>query len=164
MLPSTMSHVTINDGWSASALDGSCTTHCSSLGQTCSDSTLQARNSEVDSSAEVVAIITSLGYSTTGPCIAQADANKPQFRPSSRTYSSSSKTASQYDCAAIAGNNRRRLGYCDGGSSPPPSPPPPSPPPMQPPSAPPSSPPMIPPSQPPLLPKLLRCGLRHLRM
>ena len=38
--------------WSVGAVQGSCTSHCVSLGKVCNDATMLSRNSEVDSSAE----------------------------------------------------------------------------------------------------------------
>ena len=138
--------------WTIAALSTSCETHCTDNGWSCSTATLLSRNSEVDTSAEVEAILTAAGVSSTFPCVSSNTINSPtrapQYKGSECSYSDPSKTAeSDYSCTRTPGNNQRRLCYCDGADSPSPSPPPPPPSPSPPPPSP--SPPPPSPSPPP---------------
>ena len=82
--------------------------------KTCSESTLLSRNADVDTSSEVLAIISGLGYTTTSSCVSSTTINQPhrapQFKTSVCSYGHSSRSStSDVSCSAPPGNNQRRI-------------------------------------------------------
>ena len=91
--------------WSISDPDENCEDHCTSEGWTCSNSAMEAHNADVDSSAEVIAIVTNAGYSTSGSCQSSNSISRPerapQFKGSECTYSEASKPSSDFSCTKL---------------------------------------------------------------
>ena len=152
-------------GWwhlaAATATAASCDTVCEAHGLVCSDAELEAHNDEVDTVAEVIALLEaaddtiSLGEED---CDAADTKNAPYYGaepPECRARLDFNETV-RFKCHSVPSNaNKRRLCFCHhllppappSPSSPPPRTPPPTPPPPLPPPHPPP-----PPLPPPLLP------------
>lgn len=103
-------------GWFDGGADRSCDEGCAEVGLGCSESALRARNSEVDSSAEVLALLRRAGGSTSADaCEAGSgeDADAPQWGPGACLRSAARRDA--YSCAERPrrrGEGRHRLCYC----------------------------------------------------
>ena len=132
--------------WSIAASGTTCLQHCVDSGASCSDATMQLRNEDVDSSAEVLVLISALGGSTSAvSCSSSNGFNSPNFKSGSCNYKTAASSAARFQCGGSAPpNGRQRLCFC---TLPPPSPSPPPPSPSPPPTSP--SPPPPSPSPPP---------------
>ena len=118
------------DGWYDSGEDQSCDTGCAAFGLVCTEMAFFAHNDDVDTSSEVLALIESVGGSTSdSDCAATYGSNGdvPQWMSGVCHRSSASRALSTFDCTAAPnpqGEGKHRLCYChqaSPASSPPPS-------------------------------------------
>lgn len=102
-------------GWYASAVESSCKVACEAIGLVCTEDGLHSHNSDVDTAAEVLALIAQLGGSTDDArCQGRwgSHAAVPNWKSGFCAQSSGSRAQSSFDCAAAAGESKRRLCYC----------------------------------------------------
>ena len=105
----------VGQGWYSSAFGASCDAACISQGLVCTEQGLFDHNSEVDSSAEIIALVQQHGGSTSSSCNTNymAVADVPNWS-SWQCFTSGSRPLSSFDCAQTTPQsyNKRRLCYC----------------------------------------------------
>ena len=105
-------------GWHVARPDTSCDLACLALGLACREDELAAHNAEVDSSAEVLALIRRLEASTTATTCSDewgATSGVPLFWPDGCVHSMSGRDFETFDCSRAptpAGQEKQRLCYC----------------------------------------------------
>jgi len=105
-------------GWYLSGVDQSCTAGCAAQGLQCFESQQKANNGDVDSSAELKALITQVGGSTNAQFCLDPHGNNPDvpsFGPSYCFHSETTRSLATFDCDQVpvpASENKQRLCYC----------------------------------------------------
>mmetsp|Transcript_73607 Transcript_73607/g.130267 ORF Transcript_73607/g.130267 Transcript_73607/m.130267 type:complete len:424 (+) Transcript_73607:75-1346(+) len=105
-------------GWYLSGVDQSCTAGCTAVGLQCFESQQKANNGDVDSSAELKALITQVGGSTNAQFCLDPHGNNPDvpsFGPSYCFHSETTRSLATFDCDQVpvpASENKQRLCYC----------------------------------------------------
>ena len=106
----------LSGGWYDSGAGLSCTDGCAAYGLACSAEQLFAHNEDVDSSAEVLALIAELGGVTSATeCgdLYGSSLNVPNFNSNVCWISDTNRALSAFDCSSAHGNGvNHRLCYC----------------------------------------------------
>ena len=97
---------------------GTCDSACTKQGMACSEQQLWAHNSEVDSAAELKALIGALGGSTATAADCnnfdwKLSADVPSFSTGECYASASNRDLGTFKCSAETSTEKRRLCYCN---------------------------------------------------
>ena len=109
---------TATAGWYDSGVDTNCDIACEASGLVCTEAELYNHNSDVDTSGEVLALISQVGGTTSDTdCAGTYGSNVdiPQWMPTKCFRSSTSRAQSTFSCAVTPsplGQLKRRLCYC----------------------------------------------------
>ena len=103
----------------------SCTDGCAAVGLECTEAAQLLHNGDVDSSAELLALIAELGGSCSASSCTSSDNNgAPNFSDDACFTSDSDRALDTFNCDHVAGGStaKRRLCYCSGAPTPAPTP------------------------------------------